>query len=73
VKVLSLAERKIVGRSAALNMRTAMVRSVVLKLAMKSYMLGNLPKKEALHLGWSIDQLLNYVSSLSPFVEMDYK
>jgi integrase len=83
-KVLSFAAGKSVGLSAASNMKTAMVRvfsvlvdvdmsqSVVLRLAMKSYTLSNLPKKEALHLDWSIDQLLNYVSSLSPFVELDY-
>jgi integrase len=84
VRVLKVAFQKKLKLSAVSVMKTAMVRIFdfifniqfeelpILKMAMKFYSSGNLPKKEMLKLQWSVDALLQFLMTKVPFKEQKF-
>jgi site-specific recombinase XerD len=84
VRVLKVAFQKKLKLSAVSTMKTAMVRIFdfifniqfeelpILKMAMKFYSSGNLPKKEMLKLQWSVDALLQFLMTKVPFKEQKF-
>jgi hypothetical protein len=85
VRVLRLAFQKKCKLSAVRTMKTAMVRvfnmmynvnfaqAPTLKMALRYYVLGNLPKKEPVRLEWNIMQLFSYLRGLQPFRKMGFE
>jgi site-specific recombinase XerD len=84
VRVLKVAFKKKLKVSAVSLMKTAMVKlfsfmfnvdlseAPILRMAMRSYVLDGLPKKEMLRLQWSVEQLFGYLRKLPPFGEMQF-
>jgi hypothetical protein len=44
----------------------------ILRMAMRTYTLQDLPKKEMLRLKWSVEQLFDYLRKLLPFEKMHF-
>jgi site-specific recombinase XerD len=84
IRTIKIAFDDKVTASAVSTMRTAMVRlfaflfnedlsqSAILKMAMRYYVLNNLPRKEMLRLQWSVDQLFDHLMKLPSFSVMTF-
>jgi integrase len=84
IRVLKVGFERGLKVSAVMTMKTAIVKlfefifnkdlseAPLLKMAMRFYTLGNLPKKEMLRLQWSVDQLFKYLCVLPAFSQMAF-
>jgi site-specific recombinase XerD len=85
VEVLRIAFEKKFTVSAVSLMRTAMIRLFsfvfdedfskmkVFQVALKYYKRDKLPKKDVLHLKWSIEDLFRYLMTLAPFEDLPFE